>query len=398
MKLDHIISFSLYGSNPLYCEGALQNVELAIRFYREWVCRFYIDDTVPEDCVARLVDMGAQVIRVQKKLGPVYGRYWRFWVAADSGVSRYLIRDADSRLNPRERAAVDEWVLSGKSFHVMRDSFAHHKRMLGGMWGGSGAKLRNIAELIDNWGRFDEHGQTDQFVSEIIYPIIKNDYFCHDSIGHFKKEESQDFPAHPALEGTSFVGEIVKLDRHFMDIRRRTGEINEKHLLLEEELNGRIHRLESDLAKEQSHDFPAHPALEGSSFVGEIDKLDQHCMDIWRRLGELDDKHLLLQKRLTRRIHRLESDLAAFWVAKLQLTQEGQDRAVNLLGLTRIVRHCRKGRWPLIGWLLRLWYRHKDKRLIVRSLVTTTAGRRPAGSGEHLFSVQTSCGKSSREG
>lgn len=336
MKLDHIISFSLYGSNPLYCEGALQNVELAIRFYREWVCRFYIDDTVPEDCVARLVDMGAQVIRVQKKLGPVYGRYWRFWVAADSGVSRYLIRDADSRLNPRERAAVDEWVLSGKSFHVMRDSFAHHKRMLGGMWGGSGAKLRNIAELIDNWGRFDEHGQTDQFVSEIIYPIIKNDYFCHDSIGHFKKEESQDFPAHPALEGTSFVGEIVKLDRHFMDIRRRTGEINEKHLLLEEELNGRI--------------------------------------------------------------HRLESDLAAFWVAKLQLTQEGQDRAVNLLGLTRIVRHCRKGRWPLIGWLLRLWYRHKDKRLIVRSLVTTTAGRRPAGSGEHLFSVQTSCGKSSREG
>jgi hypothetical protein len=165
MKLDHIISFSLYGSNPLYCEGALQNAELPIRFYREWVCRFYIDDTVPEDCV-----------------------------------------------------------------------------------------------------------------------------------------------------------------------------------------------------------------------------------------GELHDKHLLLQKRLIRRIHPLESDLAAFWVAKLQLTQEGQDRAVNLLGLTRIVRHCQKGRWPLIGWLLRLWYRNQDKRLIVRSLVTTTAGRRPAGSGEHLFSAQTSCGNSSRKG
>jgi hypothetical protein len=236
MRLDHVISFSLYSSNPLYCEGALQNVELAMKFYREWVCRFYIDDNVPQDCVARLLDMGAQVIRVQKKLAPLYGRYWRFGVAADSRVSRYLIRDVDSRLNPRERAAVDEWILSGKSFHVMRDSFSHRTRMLGGMWGGSGGKLRNIAELIDNWGRFDQNGQCDQFMSAIIYPIIKNDYFCHDSLGHFRDEESHDFPAHQALEGTSFVGEIVKLDHHCMDIWRRVGELEDMVMLLEEEL------------------------------------------------------------------------------------------------------------------------------------------------------------------
>jgi FkbM family methyltransferase len=52
-------------------------------------------------------------------------------------------------------------------------------------------------------------------------------------------------------------------------------------------------------------------------------------------------------------------------VAKLRLTHEGQDCAVDLPGLARIVRHYRKGRLPLIGWLFRLWYRNEDKHLIV---------------------------------
>jgi hypothetical protein len=119
----NVISFSLYGSHRLYCEGALRNTELALIHYPGWICRFYLDDTVPPDYRTELAARGAQLIRVTKRpLGPMYGRYWRFWVAADPDVSRFIVRDADSRLNARERAAVDDWTSSGKTFHIMRDS------------------------------------------------------------------------------------------------------------------------------------------------------------------------------------------------------------------------------------------------------------------------------------
>ncbi|HPC77997.1 MAG TPA: hypothetical protein PK811_06665, partial [bacterium] len=44
-------------------------------------------------------------------------------------------RDTDSRLNPREADAVEEWIESGKSFHIMRDHPQHNVPICGGMWG-----------------------------------------------------------------------------------------------------------------------------------------------------------------------------------------------------------------------------------------------------------------------
>ena len=55
-------------------------------------------------------------------------------MADDPSVARFLIRDADSRLNLRENAAVHEWIESGYSFHIMRDHTAHFVPINGGMF------------------------------------------------------------------------------------------------------------------------------------------------------------------------------------------------------------------------------------------------------------------------
>jgi len=34
-----IISFSLWGDNPIYTQGAIRNAELAKEVYPDWVCR-----------------------------------------------------------------------------------------------------------------------------------------------------------------------------------------------------------------------------------------------------------------------------------------------------------------------------------------------------------------------
>lgn len=203
-----IISFSLYGDLPLYNDGAIANAELIHRIYPGWTARFYVDDTAPADVVAALRERQADIVPVTApSLGPLYGRYWRFWIAADPGVERFIVRDADSRLNTRERAAVDDWIKSGKSFHVMRDNVAHAKRILAGMWGATGNKLPHIRQMTDSWGHYSQHGENDRFMSEVVYPLLNDDYVCHDSCGHFS--DAIPFPPHEPMIGTSFIGEIV---------------------------------------------------------------------------------------------------------------------------------------------------------------------------------------------
>ena len=69
--------------------------------------------------------------------GVIAGMFWRFLVANDHTVDRYIIRDADSRVSQRERDAVNDWINSGLKFHTMKDHPKHHGwPILGGTWGG----------------------------------------------------------------------------------------------------------------------------------------------------------------------------------------------------------------------------------------------------------------------
>jgi hypothetical protein len=203
-----LISFSLYGQDALYLDGAIENVRLAARFYPGWQCRFYVDDSVPCACVEALRRLGAEIVPVQVQKGPHYGHYWRFLPAADRSLDRVIFRDADSRLNVRESAAVAEWIASGASLHFMRDNAAHHRKAaLGGMWGCTGAAIPDIDELIHTRASFSQQSQCDNFVSTVIYPRFEGDRCVHDD--HAFSTDSRPFPGHAPLEGTSFVGEIV---------------------------------------------------------------------------------------------------------------------------------------------------------------------------------------------
>ncbi len=273
-----IISFSLYGQLPLYTDGAIANAELAHRFYPGWTTRFYVDDTVPADVVAALRERQADIVRVTApSLGPLYGRYWRFWIAAEPHIERFIVRDADSRLNAREQAAVDDWIQSGKSFHVMRDNVAHAKRVLAGMWGATGNKLPQIRPLTDSWGHYSQQGENDRFMSEVIFPLISDDYICHDGHGHFP--DAIPFPPHEPMTGTSFVGEIVTPAIERQGLWRRISEQADAIAQYRDALDARD--IELNAAKERV-----------STLASAVDQRD-------RALRES-------QERLSRLIHQLE--------------------------------------------------------------------------------------------
>ncbi len=103
---ENIISFSLYGGQPRYCETLIKNVEVARELYPDWMCRIYLDDSVPQHVWQRLTQPNTQLVDMSQEK-TIFPTLWRFLVMDDASVKRYIVRDADSLLSDREVAAVD---------------------------------------------------------------------------------------------------------------------------------------------------------------------------------------------------------------------------------------------------------------------------------------------------
>ena len=204
MTKDNIISFSIWGNNPKYIDGLIENIKLQPLIYPDWKIRVYADNSVDINILKELHEKyNIQVRLITDNRGPFYGMYWRFLVNDDETVDKYLIRDSDSRLNWREAAAVKEWLLTGQNYHIMRDHPHHTFPIQGGMWGGTANKFK-IWPLIEQWNQWDKYACDQFFLGNIIWPMIQNDSCRHDPIF-----EKRPFPEHePIIGGGTFVGQI----------------------------------------------------------------------------------------------------------------------------------------------------------------------------------------------
>ncbi len=215
----NIIAFSLWGGNFRYLDTAVRNAELAGALYPEWRCRFYVDETVPDFIRGQLLASGADVVMMD--VSTLYsGLFWRFLVANDTLIDRFLCRDADSLINLRERAAVMEWVHSDRAFHVMRDDHAHTDPILAGMWGGVANLLPPLETLwrpyVENAHRGTNCDQ--KFLREIVWPLIREQVTIHDRV--FRVFNAKPFPAGTDRAGSWHVGE-----NHVMGAGRPMGEL-----------------------------------------------------------------------------------------------------------------------------------------------------------------------------
>ena len=52
-----IISMSVWGNNPSYSVGAIKNAQIAKELFPDWVCRIFVDGTVPTHYVEEMLKM-----------------------------------------------------------------------------------------------------------------------------------------------------------------------------------------------------------------------------------------------------------------------------------------------------------------------------------------------------
>lgn len=177
-----LISFSIWGSNPKFVVGAVENIRLAALYYPGWKCRIYCGSDVPMQRRQELHEAGFQVYQRGARLGMHEGLFWRFEPAYETGVEAFISRDCDSRLNPREAAAVEEWLASGKRLHTMRDHYEHIVPILGGMWGC--LHWPEFGHLLGEWkqhGKVGSMGNDQDFLKEKVWPLVKeSDCIQHD--------------------------------------------------------------------------------------------------------------------------------------------------------------------------------------------------------------------------
>ena len=201
-----VIAFSLFGADLKYCIGAAKNVWCARRWYPDWKCVFWIGNGVPKKVTDYLTAAGAEVIDATK-LG-CGGMFWRFLAADMPGVERFIARDTDSRIGEREALAVQEWIASGKGVHVMRDHPHHQREMPGGLWGARNGVIKDMAGLILKSGFPDGYDGDQQFLKQVVWPMVKDDSIQHDSCTRDLFPGSKPFPTPLSYENPRFVGEV----------------------------------------------------------------------------------------------------------------------------------------------------------------------------------------------
>ncbi|MCW2247506.1 tetratricopeptide (TPR) repeat protein [Azospirillum fermentarium] len=176
-----VVAFSLWGEQPLHAVGAVENARLVPLLHPGWECRVYHDGSVSPAVLDALADAGARLVPMPDG-GDGSGVYWRYLVSDDPVVRRFVCRGCHARLNPREAAAVRDWIASGQQFHVMRDHALHTDPILGGMWGGMAGVLPPLGPLV---GRFTRSAtglrQDRRFLRHQVWPLIRARALVHDA-------------------------------------------------------------------------------------------------------------------------------------------------------------------------------------------------------------------------
>ena len=233
-RVQRVIAFVFYGNpelirhNTTYFEGIRANVAAISSLYQSnWSIRLYHDLGPENPWLTELCKIACKfdrldLCRVNQLPHPLlsnatdmFPMLWRFFPTLDPQVDVFMSRDLDSALTPRELGAVDEWLESGKTLHVMRDHPLHSNPMLGGLWG---ARLRRsrttwksiwtsiLADPLSRSSR-TSNGPDQTLLKRYVWKKLAGGVIQHDS--YFCKkwpEGSLGFPSQ-RLNGTdNFVG------------------------------------------------------------------------------------------------------------------------------------------------------------------------------------------------
>ena len=187
-----VFSFSLFGSGEKYWHGMYKNIELIESQFPDWKIYIWIGDGVSEDVILYLNDRKSVKLIPTRQSGLINMSY-RFFSIDFEEVEVMCVRDADSRITPRDAACIEDFINSEKLFHIIRDHPNHHHTIMGGMWGIKKGLLNGgLQKAFDLWRQ--SHTATEfwndmDFLREFFYPRCLPYSMIHDELQHLEPKE-----------------------------------------------------------------------------------------------------------------------------------------------------------------------------------------------------------------
>lgn len=210
------VSFSVYGEDPKYLVGALQNCKLIKEMMPGWVAVFFISKQAHALIGEKLRGDHVLVI-VKDEISNNSSMTWRFEAIGLPDAAHVIFRDTDSRITPRETAAVAEWISSSRTLHIMRDHPLHGSKILGGMWGIYAPKAKHLPDLLRATEKIDAYGMDQSFLAANVYKQFKRSRLIHDSY-FFREPGSKKFPL--PRTGGQFIGEVIDQNEGYDPVLR----------------------------------------------------------------------------------------------------------------------------------------------------------------------------------
>ncbi|MCK5831698.1 MAG: tetratricopeptide repeat protein [Methylococcales bacterium] len=318
---ENIIAFSLWGNKPCYVDSAIKNARLIPHIYPGWTMRVYCEkNAVKERIVSQLISLGVQIIFMPNQQLMHEGLFWRFFVANDNSIKRFLVRDIDSIVNIKEKIAVDEWISSDKHFHLIRDYFTHTDPILAGLWGGISGILPDFKSLMSHYlERVNKNANCDQAMLRTeIWPLIKQSTLIHDSL--FTVFNAKPFPKQAHLPSNQHIGQ--------------------NHFAISDLTNfkpGKLSLDEQHIAKRKKYIFTISTGNTDSTFLANLFKANINNAEIHHEHHEVDMLKIHTPGRSNNALFNTEGntlEIRQFWQTKFSTMLYGsQQTYIETTGL-----------------------------------------------------------------
>lgn len=222
-----IISYCLFNAKDgrmekrHFTKGILINYHYIKEYYPDWIMRVYYPANEPLSVIEPYLDL--ENIEFYLVDSNITKMAWRFLPYNDYDVDMFISRDLDSIVNDKEAKAVEEWLYSNKSLHIMHDYYQQYWPIMGGTLGIKNDYSLNIVMeimtfLTNNKTDDNKYGLDCEILNEVILKNYRNDLIQHFSAG-FKHKNCHPYPPHKKMQYGNCVGDICS--RHFSDLYQK---------------------------------------------------------------------------------------------------------------------------------------------------------------------------------
>lgn len=196
-----VISFCLFGQNPKYTMGLLANLKIIQEMLPDFCVYVHVGTGVPPAVLEACAAFNAHLVLCPAPdwLLPAH----RICFPEDADV--VFARDADSRVNARDVWAMNEFMASDKTFHIVRDHVWHKSKIMAGLCGRKRAV--QLAGMLAEWTPSTTGYGADEAFLSTVYPQVAADALIHSNIVGYLDEDVKPLPE---LENANdFLGNIV---------------------------------------------------------------------------------------------------------------------------------------------------------------------------------------------